>query len=77
MHFFEDDSVQLYNLKDDLGEKNDLAKAHPERASALLKELKAWRLETKAVIPEATNPDFAPDKAVGRTGKKKRKKNDQ
>jgi arylsulfatase A-like enzyme len=63
IQFFEDDSIQLFNLKDDLGEQTDLAKSNPKKAQALLKELKAWQQETKAVIPSELNPDFNPNES--------------
>jgi len=54
--------VQLFNLKNDLGEKSDLAKSNPEKANALLAKLKAWQVKTKAVIPAEANPDFGSSK---------------
>lgn len=60
MQFFEDDSIKLFNLTEDLGETQDLAEAHPEIAATLLNELKAWQVETDAIIPETLNPDFNP-----------------
>jgi len=39
---FEDGRVQLYDLKRDVGERNDLAAAMPEKAEALRKRLHAW-----------------------------------
>ncbi len=60
MQFFEDDSIQLFNLTEDLGETQNLAKAYPEIAASLLKELKAWQAETDAIIPSTPNPDFNP-----------------
>ena len=30
MHFFEDDSIRLYNIDEDRGEQTDLAKTQPE-----------------------------------------------
>ncbi|MEP4079440.1 sulfatase [Haloferula sp.] len=71
MKFFESDSVELYNLKEDVSESTDLAKKHPEKTEALLKELKQWQKETEAVIPSTPNPDFQ-SKVVG-SGKKNRK----
>jgi hypothetical protein len=39
-------TLQLYNIKDDLSEANDLAESEPERTSALLVELTAWLNQT-------------------------------
>ncbi len=62
IHFFEDDTIRLYNLADDVGESNDLADSKPEVAAQLLSELKAWQVATGAVIPNQHNPLF------GKTG---------
>lgn len=35
--------VQVFNLKNDLGEKKDLAKSNPELTSELLKQLREWQ----------------------------------
>ena len=48
---FDEGSVELYNLTDDLSEKTDLAKKMPERAAAMKAKLQAWRKETKASMP--------------------------
>ncbi|MEM7394761.1 MAG: sulfatase, partial [Verrucomicrobiota bacterium] len=40
---FEDGSVELYNLKEDLGERNDLSEQMPELAARLKQSLEAWR----------------------------------
>jgi arylsulfatase A-like enzyme len=60
MQFFESGKIELYNIKQDLSEKNDLADSHPEKLSELLKELKRWQSKTKAVIPTRLNPAFDP-----------------
>lgn len=51
LEFFDDHSVELYNVRKDLGEKRDLAKADPERAEKMRSVLHAWRKETKANMP--------------------------
>ncbi|QDS88048.1 Arylsulfatase [Rosistilla ulvae] len=69
MEFFETGSIELYNLRDDLGESSDLADQHPEKAAELLKVLKKWQVETDADIPRTLNPDFDPDYApAGKKG---------
>jgi len=57
IEFFEDNSVELYNLRDDLGEQNDLAQANPEKAKALLKMLHAWQKQIDAKFP-TPNPNY-------------------
>lgn len=70
IQFFEDDSVKLFNLKNDIGEKSDLSTSEPDRAAAMLAKLKAWQEKTKAPIPSELNPDFGKQKAAA-GGKKK------
>lgn len=60
-HYFEDDKVELYNLKTDLGERNNLAEIHSKKASTLLKKLDAWRKKINAPIPRELNPKFNPN----------------
>lgn len=59
IEFFEDGELELYNLKADPGEKNNLAKKNPEKAQALLMELKAWRKSVGAQMP-TPNPKYDP-----------------
>jgi arylsulfatase A len=61
IHFFEDDHVELYNLKDDLGEKTDLAKANPNKVADLRAKLVAWRADVGAQLP-TKNPAYDPAK---------------
>jgi len=56
IEFYEDMHAELYNLKDDLGEKNDLAKKMPEKAAALRDRLHAWRQAVGAQMP-TPNPN--------------------
>ena len=42
LRYYEDTRVELYNLADDMGERNDLATERPEMAKALVKRLEAW-----------------------------------
>jgi arylsulfatase A-like enzyme len=51
LEFFEDGRVELYNLRGDLSEKNDLAAKLPERAKALRDKLARWRKEIGAPMP--------------------------
>ena len=47
---FDDDSVELYNLKDDIGETHNLASQQPKRVAELRKKLRDWRNETNAAM---------------------------
>ena len=51
IEYFENSTVQLFNLKNDLGEQNNLASTEPERASKLLSKLRAWRKKVDAKMP--------------------------
>jgi len=51
IEYFDDGSVELYNLAEDLGEKRDLSKQMPEKAAELKLKLHAWRAESGAWMP--------------------------
>ena len=55
IEWYEGNRVELYNLKDDLGEQHNLATAQPEKVQALLAKLQAWRQTVGAKMP-APNP---------------------
>jgi arylsulfatase A-like enzyme len=59
IEFFEDMHVELYNLKDDIGEKDDLAKKMPEKTKELRDKLHTWRQAVGAQMPTA-NPAYKP-----------------
>jgi arylsulfatase A-like enzyme len=51
MEFLEDGRLELYNLRDDLGETNNRARELPEKTQELHARLIAWRAEVKAPMP--------------------------
>ncbi len=51
IEFYHHGKIELYNLKDDIGEQNDLASIHPDRALALRQRLKSWQKEMGARLP--------------------------
>ena len=53
-------SVELYNLAEDLGERTNLANANPARRDELLDDLMKWIGLTKAPLPTKRNPAYAP-----------------
>lgn len=59
IEFFEDGHLELYNLREDVSEKNNLADREPERAKKMQKILAEWREKVEAKIPER-NPDYVP-----------------
>lgn len=58
IEFFEDGRLELYNLKDDPGEKNNLAEKEPARAADLHAKLKSWRDSMEAKYP-TPNPGWS------------------
>jgi len=51
IEYFENGTVQLFDLDNDLGEQRDLSKENPEVTQRLLKMLQDWRQETDAKMP--------------------------
>jgi arylsulfatase A-like enzyme len=51
LEFFEDGRLELYNLREDVGQKHDLAKEMPEQMRQMHDKLLAWRKEVKAPMP--------------------------
>ena len=58
--FYHYDKVELYNLKDDLSERNDLAKSMPEKRQEMETLLSSWQKEIGARMP-TPNPDYKGD----------------
>ena len=59
IELFEDGSLELYNLANDLGEKNNLAAKEADRAKAMHAALKNWRKDVQAQLPQR-NPAYDP-----------------
>ena len=55
--FYHYDEVELYNLADDPGERNDLSKSNPAKLKELSEKLAAWQKEMKAKMP-VRNPKY-------------------
>ncbi len=51
IHYWEDDSEELYNINDDVNEDNNLIDQQPEIAHTLSNKLMAWLKETNALYP--------------------------
>jgi len=58
LEFFEDGRLELYNLKKDVGETNDLSDEMPEKTRELHRKLKAWRQQVNAPVPQKKNPEY-------------------
>lgn len=50
LHFYEKDVVELYNIKDDIGETNDLSASNSSKTKELFENLNKWKKEY--LIPE-------------------------
>ena len=59
LEYFENGTVQLFNLRDDLGEQHDLAREEPETAARLRAMLRQWRASVSANMMEP-NLDYQP-----------------
>src|SRR5690606_8431679 len=58
IQYFENNDIELYNLKEDISEKNNFAESNPAKRDELLSRLKTWRKEINAPVPTKLNPDF-------------------
>lgn len=70
MEFLEDGRLELYNLANDIGETQNLAKENPAKAKELHDRLVAWRAEVKAPMP-TKNDGTTPKPKAKASGKKK------
>jgi arylsulfatase A-like enzyme len=57
IEYFEDGSLELYDLSKDLKEKNNLAKQYPQITADLHKKLIEWRKQAIVQMPRV-NPDY-------------------
>jgi arylsulfatase A-like enzyme len=59
IEFFEDGGrYELYDLRNDPSELQNLTEKMPDKIAELQKKLKSWQDVTKAAIPVATNPNY-------------------
>jgi arylsulfatase A-like enzyme len=66
-------AVELYNLKDDIGERNNLAASRQEKRDELLDALLKWQQSVDAKMAQEPNPKYKP----GSEAPAKRKRNRQ
>lgn len=57
IEWLEDGALELYNIPQDIGEKNNLALQQPDKVKELHAKLIAWRKEVNALMP-TPNPNF-------------------
>jgi len=62
IEYFEDERLELYNLKDDIGEQHNLAKQMPAKTSELHDLVVNWRKSVGASVPREQNPLYNLDK---------------
>nr|WP_206170896.1 sulfatase [Phragmitibacter flavus] len=73
IEWLEDGRMELFNLKDDLSETNDLAGAQPDRVKELKAKLDEWIKEVGGLMP-AKNPGYDESKPDGREAGANRQK---
>lgn len=59
IEFYQDNHLELYDLKNDLGERHDLARSRPQQATQLRQKLAAWRQAVGAQMM-TPNPEYKP-----------------
>lgn len=61
LEYFENNTVQLFNLKDDLAEQHDLSASEPDKVKELQDMLQNWRkrVDAKMMVP---NPEYQSSK---------------
>jgi arylsulfatase A-like enzyme len=59
IEFYDEDKAELYNLRDDIGERNDLAAKMPDLTKKLRAQLRDWQQSVGAKMPQK-NPAYKP-----------------
>ena len=57
IEFYAENKIELYNLADDLSEKNDLSQTYPQKAAELADMLHNWQQKVNARLPKQ-NPNY-------------------
>jgi arylsulfatase A-like enzyme len=70
IEWYEDPAPELFNLRDDLEEKHNIAAANPAKVKELQARLAAWRKEVGAVMP-TPNPKYDPTAKPKKAAKQK------
>jgi len=68
LEYFENGTVQLFNLVSDIGEQNDLSKIKVQKTKELTEKLQRWRKEVDAQMMKP-NPDYDPAMNLSSGGK--------
>jgi hypothetical protein len=71
LEYYENGTVQLFDLENDIREQNDLAKSQPKLAQKLKKMLHAWRkdVDAKMPYPKTATSKPAPGSRVAKPSK--------
>lgn len=72
IEFFDEGTAELYNLKQDISERQNLAAAEPGRLKAMREKLAAWRAETSACMPQPGETPAVPKDAAKKNKKRKK-----
>ena len=67
--YFEDGGLELYDLKEDISESNDLSQQMPDKTRELHLELQQWRKQISAPVPTKSNPKYDPQSGGGSPAK--------
>ena len=67
---FEDGRFELYNLKDDIGEKKNLASSKKDKVEELQRQLLDWRASIGAAVPSVRNARYDPSAPIVMEGGK-------
>jgi len=76
LHFVETDKLELYNVKKDISEKNDLAATMPEKKQEMLAMLNKWKEDEKITMKpnKKDKAEMTPKKEAKKTERKANKK---
>lgn len=61
IEFFEDGRLELYNLRQDISERHNLADQHPTLREQLHRQLVTWRQQLQVQMP-TPNPNYKPNR---------------
>ncbi len=56
--YFEDGALELYNLKEDIGEIDNRIEKYPGKAKELHRLMQKWRGDVNAPVPTKLNPEY-------------------
>ena len=63
IEFFEDGTLELYDLAEDIGEQKNLADEMPAKVEEMHALLREWRASLSAHVPTELNPEYDPTAA--------------